>query len=550
MAVQNLNIIAQQQQIMNNSFIATTLYQINETQNMETDQAPTPATSPHHESMEIDEFTNNSMIDTKNEKMNIDIQEVDEDLEIADATDSSTDNTTSEDEEMNTDDEDIQMSDDENCCPSEFGADSDDEMNDSDPVWDNNNTSTFDENHHTTLQKEEGDIQLLSRLEALPIPIQERIMSFLSPTDYKAPKTMREKVEENGFTRMLTDNNLLAAELDREHPPFCPCSESDIDVVEEIGGIFSNTTLCTRRRKRAENPLLACNCNKSYQPIRHDHRPLAPQLLRVNKRLCNHLTETYFGQGRFAVKIDFFARDEEERNEMTGNGDIMGLEYGSIHGIRKNKKKKQPSTAVSAVLHWNQVKILPNMESYPFSFVCVKTLDLHINFTTSQFHYIQQFAEELQKLAQIFAPQRAPKKLQKLCLKLHFGIEAYAKFKGNVGDHLEPRNLPRMVRNLIRPFYVFSGSKNGDHTSEEMVDTIWRKTVEVNIDAGMFDGLGDTEDFLANQPAYIGAQLNAQQVNAVPPPPPAQFSIWPAGTLITQMAGTAMLGTVQAPQQQ
>ena len=166
---QNLNIIAQQQQIMNNSFVAvstlhyyikycptnssqTTLYRIDETQNMETGQVPTPATNPHHESMEIDEFTNNSTTDTKNEKMNIDIQEVDEDLEIADATDSSvrvsiissrknrlahtfqTDNTTSEDEEMNTDDEDIQISDDENCCPSEFGAESDDEMNDSDPV--------------------------------------------------------------------------------------------------------------------------------------------------------------------------------------------------------------------------------------------------------------------------------------------------------------------------------------------------------------------------------------------------------------------------------
>ncbi|KAF8860437.1 hypothetical protein BDZ45DRAFT_779098 [Acephala macrosclerotiorum] len=524
MAVHELRIIAEPQQQTNHTFMATTLYQTHEIQNMESDQAPISATNAQHERIDIDELSIDATTDIKNGNTTIGIQEMDEDIEITDTTNSTVDNTTSEDGEMNIDDQDIEISDDDNRCPSEFGVDSDDEMNDNDPAWDSSNNTTYDENFEKSLPKEKGEIQLLSRFEALPPSVQEMIISYLAPTGYKKPKTKKEKVKEhwNGF-RQYSDNILVGElESENEHEFSCPCEFSNVNVVVEIGKP-GNKTLVTRKRNREQTRRLECNCDKTYRPFRDDHQPLAPQLLRANKRICNNLTEKYFGQGRFPAKFDFFTRDEEERNEVTGHGEITGVLYGSVRGIAK-KKEYQPS---NAVLRWNQVKISPNMGAYPFSFDCVKILDLHIKLSWSNTDHMEKFAESVKELAQIFAPGRAPRKLQKLVLKLYFGTDVYAKLGGNKGDHVEPRRLTKKVQELIAPFYVFSGPKNGCNTSEEEANTQWRRTVEVDLDVGALDGLGDIEDLLANQPAYLPQfttplqfnapqPLNAQPLNAQP----------------------------------
>lgn len=109
----------------------------------------------------------------------------------------------------------------------------------------------------------------------------------------------------------------------------------------------------------------------------------------------------------------------------------------------------------------------------------------------------------------------APRRLRKLVLKIHVDGGAYQAFGGCRWDHGSPQNITRTIRELIEPFYVFSGEGNGEE-GVGVEDPIFRtkRTVEVDINADGEDGWSgdiDEDPFEANPPRTYAAFIEQDQ---------------------------------------
>lgn len=393
-------------------------------------------------------------------------------------------------------------------------------MDDS-PAWDED---TFDQNHGKSLQKLEGPPMFIPGWKRLSAELQGKILSYLTPEDYCWNDPSERLWNEN-----TQYGRRLVGPAGNPQGPLLPIAWTPNMSLQAFLAIANEEPVIPHEK--------GCKCSLHLRPYRNDHTPLAPQMLVLNKENNKNLTQFYFEKCSFPALIEFqsfgalppvdisstmMAAADAALGSPMALGTPMALGFplnvanyynGNSHSIFTPPLPQPRKPPADPVMRWHQVEIVPGKE-YPLSFNSIKTLNLYIQLNKENMRHLRQYKNGLCHLAQIFAPNQAPAALNKLILKIYLQQGVYEYLKGCREDHVSPRNIVGHLKELIEPFYIFSGEGNGTVKSireegEGMIDptmddryqlagrmgnTGIKKTVEVDVLIHQDDGTDGEDD--------------------------------------------------------